>query len=60
MEAAIVATIVGLVLFFCIRTFYKKLTGKNNGCACSSGKSCSLSEIHKGGEEEEQGKKCGA
>lgn len=43
METIIVLAIVGIVLVLAARSFYRTLTGKNDGCGCGT-KSCCTSQ----------------
>jgi hypothetical protein len=42
-ETIVVGIIVGAVLVFAGRSFYRTLTGKNDGCGCGT-KSCPASD----------------
>ncbi len=43
MENVIVCALVGAALIFAGRSFYRSLTGRNDGCGCGT-KSCSTSD----------------
>ncbi len=44
LEIVIVCLIVGVVLFLAARSFYRTLTGKQDGCSGCGTKSCPASE----------------